>query len=480
MAFLRTKFAKKPEIAEANIAAFQAGWNFGETTEDFAVSYEVTPARDVPPGTYRNITGNLALSYGLIAAAQQRRAAAVPRRVPDHAGLRHPARAVQAQALRRAHLPGRGRDRRHRRGARRGVRRRARRHHDLRPGHRAQARDDRPGGLAGAAAADRRHPARRPVDRAADQDRAGRPAAGDVRPQRRGAGADRRAALPGGLLRRRDRGGPDRADVPHAGVPALRRLPRQRLRAVADPRRRRPARPARCEFATEPERHRRRHEGSSCPTCATRRRWPARGPCPAPRASSTASAASRRPTAPATSPTTRPTTTSWSAPGRPRSTASPRRPAAGGRRPDRRRRASWCSAGARRTARSAPRCRRVRAGRRARSPRPTCATSTRSRPTSARCSRRYDKVVVPEMNLGQLATAAPGASTSSTRIGYNQVTRPAVQGRAELAERHCKEVIDMPEVDTTARSTLVPKADGAADHEGLQDRPGGALVPRLR
>ncbi|MEV8115502.1 2-oxoacid:acceptor oxidoreductase subunit alpha [Streptomyces sp. JH002] len=71
-AFLRAKFAKRPEIAEANITAFRAGWNFGETTEDFAVSYEVAPATSAfPAGTYRNISGNLALSYGLIAAAQQ-------------------------------------------------------------------------------------------------------------------------------------------------------------------------------------------------------------------------------------------------------------------------------------------------------------------------------------------------------------------------------------------------------------------------
>ncbi|MFI0821391.1 2-oxoacid:acceptor oxidoreductase subunit alpha [Streptomyces sp. NPDC021098] len=71
-AFLRQKFAKKPEIAEANVAAFRAGWNFGETTEDFAVSYEVAPAATAfPAGTYRNISGNLALSYGLIAASQQ-------------------------------------------------------------------------------------------------------------------------------------------------------------------------------------------------------------------------------------------------------------------------------------------------------------------------------------------------------------------------------------------------------------------------
>jgi 2-oxoglutarate/2-oxoacid ferredoxin oxidoreductase subunit alpha len=68
--FLRTKFAAKPDIAEANIAAFNAGWNFGETTETFAVSYEVKPAV-LASGRYRNITGNPALAYGLIAAAQR-------------------------------------------------------------------------------------------------------------------------------------------------------------------------------------------------------------------------------------------------------------------------------------------------------------------------------------------------------------------------------------------------------------------------
>ncbi|ALV38548.1 2-oxoglutarate ferredoxin oxidoreductase subunit alpha [Streptomyces sp. CdTB01] len=70
--FLRAKFAKKPQIAEANLAAFRAGWNFGETTEDFAVSYEVAPAATAfPTGTYRNISGNLALAYGLVAASRQ-------------------------------------------------------------------------------------------------------------------------------------------------------------------------------------------------------------------------------------------------------------------------------------------------------------------------------------------------------------------------------------------------------------------------
>jgi 2-oxoglutarate ferredoxin oxidoreductase subunit alpha len=70
LSFLKAKFAKNPEIMAANLAAFQAGWNFGETTEAFSVRYEVKPAK-LKQGTYRNISGNTALAYGLIAAARQ-------------------------------------------------------------------------------------------------------------------------------------------------------------------------------------------------------------------------------------------------------------------------------------------------------------------------------------------------------------------------------------------------------------------------
>ncbi|HZP54404.1 2-oxoacid:acceptor oxidoreductase subunit alpha [Actinocrinis sp.] len=70
LAFLEQKFGNKPDIAAANRAAFLAGWNFGETTEEFAVSYEIAPAA-LPSGQYRNISGNLALAYGLIAASQR-------------------------------------------------------------------------------------------------------------------------------------------------------------------------------------------------------------------------------------------------------------------------------------------------------------------------------------------------------------------------------------------------------------------------
>jgi len=68
LAFIESKFATRPEIAEGNTRAFKAGWNYGETSEDFAISYEVAPA-PLEPGTYRQISGNAALSYGLVAAS---------------------------------------------------------------------------------------------------------------------------------------------------------------------------------------------------------------------------------------------------------------------------------------------------------------------------------------------------------------------------------------------------------------------------
>jgi len=70
MKFLDSKFGSKPDILAANKAAFQAGWNYGETTEAFSVQYEVKPAT-LTPGTYRNITGNSALAYGLVAASRR-------------------------------------------------------------------------------------------------------------------------------------------------------------------------------------------------------------------------------------------------------------------------------------------------------------------------------------------------------------------------------------------------------------------------
>ena len=132
-AFIREKFARKPDIAEANVLALKAGWNYGETTEAFASTYEVAPAK-LKSGEYRQISGNTALAYGLVTAGQLADIQVVLGTLPDHAGVGHPARAVQAQELQRADLPGRGRDRGHRRGDRRLLRRRARRHQHLGPG----------------------------------------------------------------------------------------------------------------------------------------------------------------------------------------------------------------------------------------------------------------------------------------------------------------------------------------------------------
>jgi 2-oxoglutarate/2-oxoacid ferredoxin oxidoreductase subunit alpha len=67
--WIRQKFVNKPGPLEANLAAFRAGWNFGETSELVDVQYRVDPATDVPSGTYRNVNGTTATALGLIAAS---------------------------------------------------------------------------------------------------------------------------------------------------------------------------------------------------------------------------------------------------------------------------------------------------------------------------------------------------------------------------------------------------------------------------
>jgi 2-oxoglutarate ferredoxin oxidoreductase subunit alpha len=68
--WIETRFGSKPMIRDANIAALKAGYHFGETAELFDHPFEIHPAQ-LAPGRYRNVTGNLALAYGLIAASQQ-------------------------------------------------------------------------------------------------------------------------------------------------------------------------------------------------------------------------------------------------------------------------------------------------------------------------------------------------------------------------------------------------------------------------
>lgn len=70
ISFLQKRFGKNPAILAGNLSALHAGWNYGETTETFAVTYQVKPA-SLPSGTYRNIQGNLAMAYGLLAAAKR-------------------------------------------------------------------------------------------------------------------------------------------------------------------------------------------------------------------------------------------------------------------------------------------------------------------------------------------------------------------------------------------------------------------------
>jgi 2-oxoglutarate ferredoxin oxidoreductase subunit alpha len=66
--WIEDKFSAKPPVRDANLAAFRAGYNFGETAELLAVHYEVKPA-PAQPGTYRNVNGTTAMALGLVAAS---------------------------------------------------------------------------------------------------------------------------------------------------------------------------------------------------------------------------------------------------------------------------------------------------------------------------------------------------------------------------------------------------------------------------
>jgi len=70
VAWLHKKFAKHPEIGEANVTALKAGYAYCDASEEFQVRYEVPPAPS-EPGIYRNISGNEALALGLVAAASR-------------------------------------------------------------------------------------------------------------------------------------------------------------------------------------------------------------------------------------------------------------------------------------------------------------------------------------------------------------------------------------------------------------------------
>jgi 2-oxoglutarate ferredoxin oxidoreductase subunit alpha len=67
--WIRDKFTKNPAVMEANTKTLKGGYNYGETVEILPVHYKVAKAK-IPPGTYRKITGNEALAYGMVAATQ--------------------------------------------------------------------------------------------------------------------------------------------------------------------------------------------------------------------------------------------------------------------------------------------------------------------------------------------------------------------------------------------------------------------------
>ena len=102
LAFIGSKFQKRPEIVEANTRAFRAGWNYGETSEDFAVSYEVAPAQ-LAPGTYPTTEIHLAYDLdedGLAHLVARRRGDA-----PVVVALGHLRRGRRHLSQRRRHAP---------------------------------------------------------------------------------------------------------------------------------------------------------------------------------------------------------------------------------------------------------------------------------------------------------------------------------------------------------------------------------------
>ena len=265
---------------DANLAAFRAGYDFGETAELFDHPYQVKPAPQ-KPGAYTNITGNTALAWGLVAAGQLAQlpvflgsypitpASDILHELSKHKNFG--VRTLQAED----EIAGIGAAL----GAAFG-------------GHLGVTTTSGPGVALKSETIGLAISLELPL-LIIDIQRGG-PSTGlptkteqaDLLLAMYGRHGESplpivAAYSPSHCFDGRHRGGPHRADVPHAGDPAVRRLPGQRLRAVAAARRRRPAR-----------HHRRRRSPpspttpattaspSSGRTCAIPRRWPARGRCP--------------------------------------------------------------------------------------------------------------------------------------------------------------------------------------------------------
>ena len=239
--FIRDKFGNKPDIAQANEKAMWAGWYYGETTEDFASSYRVDAAQ-LPAGTYRNIMGNQALAWGLLAAAERSDKELFLGTYPIT-----PASDILHELSKFKNFGMCGRFRRKMKSppsAPRLVPRSA--------GAMAVTTTSGPGialkGEAMGLAVMLELPliivnVQRggPSTGSADQDGTSRLVPGHVRPQRRMSATGHRGRQPGRLFRCRAGGVADRRAVHDAGGPLVRRLYRQRVGALADSRRGGPA-----------------------------------------------------------------------------------------------------------------------------------------------------------------------------------------------------------------------------------------------
>ena len=255
------------------------GYAFGETAELFDHPYQVQPGRSWRPGTYTNITGNTALAWGLVAAGQLAKlplflgsypitpASDILHELSKHKNFG--VRTLQAED----EIAGIGAAL----GAAFG-------------GHLGVTTTSGPGMALKAETMGLAVSLELPlliIDIQRGGPSTGLPTKteaadllhGHVRPPRRVAAADRRRREPGALLRRRHRGGPHRPEVPHAGDPAVRRLPRQRLRAVAAARRRRPARHLGRPSPPSPTTSTPTASRCSGRTSATPTRSPGRGRC---------------------------------------------------------------------------------------------------------------------------------------------------------------------------------------------------------
>ena len=162
--WIEDRFENRELVLAANLAAFKAGYHFGDTAELFEHPYSIAPAR-LAPGTYRNDHRQPRARVRPRRRGPAEQAADSLRVVPDHARVRHPPRAVEAQELRCAHAAGRGRDRSDRCRDRRRVRRAARCHRHERSRRRPEVGGDGSRDQPRAAAHHRRRAARRPVHR---------------------------------------------------------------------------------------------------------------------------------------------------------------------------------------------------------------------------------------------------------------------------------------------------------------------------